>query len=99
MDEPFGALDAQTRLTMHDLLLKVWEKHRPTVLFVTHDVDEALLLCDTVHVMSAGPGRIIRTYTIDAPRPRRIETLGLELLAVRAEIIALLKPANIEDEH
>jgi NitT/TauT family transport system ATP-binding protein len=99
MDEPFGALDAQTRLTMHDLLLKVWQKHRPTVLFVTHDVDEALLLADTVHVMSAAPGRIIRTYNITMPRPRKIETLGPELLAVRAEIIGLLKPANIEDEH
>jgi NitT/TauT family transport system ATP-binding protein len=65
MDEPFGALDAQTKLVMHDLLLTVWRKHRPTVLFVTHDVDEALLLADTVHVMSAGPGRIIRTYTIE----------------------------------
>ena len=99
MDEPFGALDAQTRLTMHDLLLTVWEKHRPTVLFVTHDVDEALLLADTVHVMSAAPGRIVRTYTIDMPRPRRVETLGPDLLGVRAEIMALLKPTRLEDEH
>jgi NitT/TauT family transport system ATP-binding protein len=99
MDEPFGALDAQTRLTMHDLLLAVWEKHRPTVLFVTHDVDESLLLADTIHVMSAAPGRIVRTYTIDMQRPRRVETLGPELLAVRAEILGLLKPPEPDDEH
>jgi NitT/TauT family transport system ATP-binding protein len=98
MDEPFGALDAQTRLTMHDLLLTVWQKHRPTVLFVTHDVDEALLLADTVHVMSAAPGQIIRSYTIEMPRPRRVETLGPKLLATRAEILALLKPPDEDNE-
>jgi NitT/TauT family transport system ATP-binding protein len=98
MDEPFGALDAQTKLSMHELLLSVWAKHRPTVLFVTHDVDEALLLADTVHVMSAAPGRIVRTYTIDMPRPRKVETLGPALLAVRGEILALLKPAEPDDE-
>lgn len=59
MDEPFGALDAQTRALMHQLLLVVCEKHRPTVLFITHDVDEALLLSDCVHVMSAAPGRLV----------------------------------------
>jgi NitT/TauT family transport system ATP-binding protein len=98
MDEPFGALDAQTRLSMHDLLLTVWAKHRPTVLFVTHDVDESLLLADTIHVMSAAPGKIVRTYTIKMPRPRKIETLGPELLAVRAEILGLLKPPEPDDE-
>jgi NitT/TauT family transport system ATP-binding protein len=98
MDEPFGALDAQTRLSMHELLLSVWEKHRPTVLFVTHDVDEALLLADTVHVMSTAPGRIVRSYTIDMPRPRRVETLGPELLAMRSEILTLLKPSEPDDD-
>jgi NitT/TauT family transport system ATP-binding protein len=98
MDEPFGALDAQTKLGMHDLLLRVWDKHRPTVVLVTHDVDEALLLADTVHVLSAAPGRIIRTYDIAMPRPRRIETIGPELLNVRAEILSLLKPPEPDDE-
>jgi NitT/TauT family transport system ATP-binding protein len=84
MDEPFGALDAQTKLGMHDLLLRVWDKHRPTVVLVTHDVDEALLLADTVHVLSAAPGRI--------------ETIGPELLNVRAEILSLLKPPEPDDE-
>jgi NitT/TauT family transport system ATP-binding protein len=99
MDEPFGALDAQTRLSMHDLLLTVWDKHRPTILFVTHDVDEALLLADTVHVMSTAPGRIVRSYAIDKPRPRRVDTLGADLLAVRAEILNLLKPPVSDPEE
>jgi len=98
MDEPFGALDAQTRLSMHELLLAVWNKHRPTVLFVTHDVDEALLLADTVHVMSASPGRIVRSYTIDLPRPRKIETFGPDLLGIRNTILALLKPPEAIEE-
>src|SRR3546814_297894 len=58
MDEPFGALDAQTRLTMQELLLSVWQNLRTTVVFVTHDIDEAILLADTIYVMSARPGRI-----------------------------------------
>jgi NitT/TauT family transport system ATP-binding protein len=98
MDEPFGALDAQTRLSMHELLLAVWEKHRPTVLFVTHDVDEALLLADSVHVMSTAPGRIVRSYAIEMRRPRKVETLGPDLLALRAEILGLLKPPEPDDE-
>jgi NitT/TauT family transport system ATP-binding protein len=102
MDEPFGALDAQTRLAMHGFLLKVWELHRPTVLFVTHDVDEALLLADRVHVMSTAPGRIIRTCDIEIPRPRAVEKFDHAMLALRAEIIQLLKPAHTDgedDEH
>ena len=67
MDEPFGALDAQTRLVMHDLLLGIWRKHKATVLFVTHDVDEALLLADHVQVMSHAPGRLIRLAARPAP--------------------------------
>ena len=73
MDEPFGALDAQTRLSMQELLLSVWEQIKPTVIFVTHDIDEALFLADTVHVMSARPGRIETTLKVDLPRPRTID--------------------------
>lgn len=70
MDEPFGALDAQTRSVMQDLLLSVWEKERNTVLFITHDIDEAVLLADNVYVMSRRPGRIRAQIKVDIPRPR-----------------------------
>ena len=75
MDEPFGALDAQTRLSMQQLLLEVWEKLKTTVLFVTHDIDEAILLADRVCVMTARPGRINRELPIDLRRPRSIDVL------------------------
>ena len=69
MDEPFASLDAQTRELMQDDLLALWERQRPTVLFVTHSVDEALLLADRVIVM--GGGAVLEDLTIDLPRPRR----------------------------
>ncbi|KAJ54293.1 hypothetical protein ACMU_18905 [Actibacterium mucosum KCTC 23349] len=70
MDEPFGALDAQTRLMMQESLLDIWRKFGTTVVFVTHDVDEAVFLADRVLIMSAAPGRIIEDVKIDLPRPR-----------------------------
>lgn len=70
MDEPFGALDAQTRLLLQELLLDVWRKEQATVLFITHDIDEAILLGDRVFVMSKRPGRIVEEVRIDLERPR-----------------------------
>jgi NitT/TauT family transport system ATP-binding protein len=70
MDEPFGALDAQTRLMMQESLLDIWRKFGTTVVFVTHDVDEAVFLADRVLIMSAAPGRIIEDVKIKLPRPR-----------------------------
>jgi NitT/TauT family transport system ATP-binding protein len=75
MDEPFGALDAQTRLSMQELLIDIWSEARTTVLFVTHDVEEALFLADRVIVMSARPGRIIQDLTVPFDRPRAYEAL------------------------
>jgi len=72
MDEPFAALDAQTREFMQQELLKVWNATRKTVLFITHQIDEAIFLSDRVVVMSARPGRIKAVFDIDIPRPRNL---------------------------
>lgn len=70
MDEPFGALDAQTKLLIQEMFLKYWETHRKTVVFITHDLAEAVSLADRVLVMSARPGRLIAEYKVDIDRPR-----------------------------
>lgn len=70
MDEPFGALDAQTRLMMQENLLSIWSEFGITVVFVTHDVDEAVFLADRILVMSASPGSVIADLKVDLPRPR-----------------------------
>jgi NitT/TauT family transport system ATP-binding protein len=72
MDEPFGALDAQTRLLLQRDLLALWERTRPAIIFVTHDITEAIALSDRVVVMSKSPGRIKRIHKIDIPRPRDV---------------------------
>ena len=73
MDEPFGALDSQTRLMMQESLLQIWSEFGITVLFVTHDVDEALFLADRVLIMSASPGKIIADLTVPIARPRTLD--------------------------
>lgn len=99
MDEPFGALDSQTRATMQKLLLRIWEHHKKTVLFVTHDIDEALLLGDRVVVMSARPGRIKADLPIDLPRPRSMDlALEPEFIALKRRILDLLRD-EIDEEH
>ena len=78
MDEPFGALDAQLKLVMHQQLLDVWQAHRKTVVFVTHDLAEALMLADRVVVLGARPGRIKADFTVQLGRPRDVFTLQFE---------------------
>jgi NitT/TauT family transport system ATP-binding protein len=96
MDEPFGALDAQTRLSMQQLLLEVWQSLGTTVLFVTHDIDEAILLSDRICVMTARPGRIMRTIPIALARPRSIASLtSVEFMAYKAGIMSDMKVEHI----
>ncbi|HHY54563.1 MAG TPA: ABC transporter ATP-binding protein [Chloroflexi bacterium] len=93
MDEPFGALDAQTRLQMQELLLNVWQTHRTTVLFVTHDVEEAILLSDRIYVMTARPGRIKTEITVDLPRPRHLLETESDprFAALRRQVLTLIR--------
>jgi len=94
MDEPFGPLDAQTRLIMGDLLLKLWQEDRKAVMFVTHDLEEAIALADRVVIMSAGPSaRIIGDYAIGLGRPRDISEIKLEpeFVRIHREIWGALK--------
>jgi NitT/TauT family transport system ATP-binding protein len=76
MDEPLGALDAQTRLLLMDELLHIWEADRKTVVYITHDIEEAVLLGDRVVLMTARPGRVKATYTVPFPRPRRLDLIA-----------------------
>jgi NitT/TauT family transport system ATP-binding protein len=92
MDEPFGALDAQTRQVMGSELLRLWEADRKTIIFVTHDLDEAIYLADRIIVMSASPGRIIREIPVSLPRPRDLDIRNtLEFLEYRKMLWNLLE--------
>lgn len=85
LDEPFGALDAITRRGMHAWLQDVWLRDRRTVLFVTHDVEEALLLSDTVYIMTPRPGRIAEVMRVPFPRPRPLDLVGAAAFAALKE--------------
>ena len=96
MDEPFGSLDAQTRTLMHELLLEVWERHHQAVLFVTHDIEEALLLADSVAVMTARPGRIKKRLAVELPRPRSIEVTTAPVFnTLKREVLALIREESV----
>jgi len=96
MDEPFGSLDAQTRTLMQELLLALWERHHQTVLFITHDIEEAVLLADRVCVMTARPGRIKKSIEVCMPRPRSIElTTSPEFNALRREVLELIRQESL----
>jgi NitT/TauT family transport system ATP-binding protein len=92
MDEPFGALDAQTRTEMQAFLLDLWQSLQSTVLFVTHDVEEAILLSDRVVVMSPHPGRIVEDIPVMIPRPRVWDVmLSNEFLEYKRRVLSLIR--------
>ena len=96
MDEPFGALDAQTRSMMQSNLLKIWKEFKTTVVFVTHDIDEAIFLADRVLVMSASPGRIIADIQIELDRPREADVITSDLfIEYKKQCFALIQEESM----
>jgi NitT/TauT family transport system ATP-binding protein len=97
MDEPFGALDALTRQLMQELLTRVWEQHRLTVLFVTHDVEEAVYVSDRVLVMTNRPGRIKKEVVVDLPRPRSYDMLASPEFGARyGDVLESIREESLE---
>ncbi|MDP6102175.1 MAG: ABC transporter ATP-binding protein [Dehalococcoidia bacterium] len=95
LDEPFGALDALTRANMQEWLLQLWEPWGKTVILVTHDVEEAVLLSDWVYVFTARPGRVKMTLSVDMPRPRHYKMVTEEaFVKMKAAILAALRESN-----
>jgi NitT/TauT family transport system ATP-binding protein len=97
MDEPFGALDSQTRHMMQEHLLRLWAEFRTTVIFVTHDVDEAIFLADRVLIMSASPGRIIEDVNVPLRRPRSPEvTTDPEFIALKRHFLQVIRAESLK---
>lgn len=90
MDEPFGALDSQTRGIMQEQLVRIWEDLDKTIVFVTHDLEEAVFLADRIYVLTPRPARIKTILTVDLPRPRDPDTkMSIEFLALRQDLFAI----------
>jgi NitT/TauT family transport system ATP-binding protein len=97
MDEPFGALDAQTRVIMQELLVDLWQRTPKTILFVTHDIDEAIFLSDRVHIMSARPGCIKQTLEVELPRPRQLDLLtSATFMDLKRTVLAMIKEEGLK---
>ncbi|CAN5197850.1 ABC transporter ATP-binding protein [soil metagenome] len=97
MDEPFGALDAQTRVVMQQILTNMWQKFRISVLFITHDIDEAIFLSDRVYVMTARPGCIKAEIPITLPRPRTEDLLvAPEFMRIKLQIRELIREESLK---
>lgn len=91
MDEPFSALDYQTRIEMQNLTIKLWELYKPSIIFVTHDIEEAILMADRVIVLSKNPGKIVEAIDIDFERPRNIEILSNpKFMEIKKELLKKL---------
>jgi NitT/TauT family transport system ATP-binding protein len=96
MDEPFGALDAQTRSLMQELLLRIWTEEGNTIVFVTHDVDEALFLADRIIVLSAAPGIVLLDFAPDLPRPRPEDVYALPAFAdAKRQCLKLIRRESV----
>jgi NitT/TauT family transport system ATP-binding protein len=92
MDEPFAALDAQTRLLMQELVMKVWEEFQTTILFITHDIDEAIFLGNKIGVMSRNPGKVTEEHVINIQRPRSFEVVTTkEFTSIKSSILSRLQ--------
>ena len=97
MDEPFGSLDAQTRSMMQELLLEIWQKSHKTVVFVTHDVDEAVFLADRILILTARPGRVKKEMAIVLPRPRSYRvTSSPEYARLKGDVVELIRQETLK---
>ncbi|MDQ7096400.1 ABC transporter ATP-binding protein [Desulfosporosinus sp. PR] len=97
MDEPFGALDAQTRSIMQEILLKVWEESKKTILFITHDVEESIFLADSVYVMTARPGRLKENISVNLSRPRDYNIKGSsEFISLKTRLLELIREETLK---
>ena len=97
MDEPFGALDALTRQIMQEMLTEIWHRYRKTVLFVTHDIDEAIFLGDVIYVMTNRPGSIRTTLKVDLPRPRTFDMVGGPRFAeLRNQVVGIIHEESLK---
>lgn len=96
MDEPFGALDAQTKHEMQQLLLDIWKKEKTTIVFITHDIDEAIFLSQRIYAMKARPGRIAREYDVDLQLFQDGELVKTDaFMKIKKDIVSLLKKDEV----
>ncbi len=96
LDEPFGALDALTRQAMQAWLLEIWQDDRKTIVFVTHDIEEAVFLSDRVYVLTGRPGRVALSLEVELPRPRQLElTVSPAFVAYKQRLLEPLRQAGI----
>jgi ABC-type nitrate/sulfonate/bicarbonate transport system ATPase subunit len=99
LDEPFGALDSLTRTDMQEFLLDVWDEFRHTIVFITHDIREAIYLSDRIYVMTARPARVRMEIAVDLPRPRPLEVIATPRFAeLEAQLLQALREENRQQE-
>jgi ABC-type nitrate/sulfonate/bicarbonate transport system ATPase subunit len=99
LDEPFGALDSLTRIDMQEFLLDIWDRFGHTIIFITHDIREAIYLSDTIYVMTARPARVRMKVPVDLPRPRRLDVITTpRFTELEAELLHSLREENRQQE-